>query len=101
MNVTTPTDVWAGVGSRTLADEKMEQVRDLLIGDYKRQCDVQLAAMDARLRELETVMMRRLSDLEARMEALSTRCGEQQRTAFDELSRGLADLGRRVREAAR
>ena len=36
MNATPPADIWAGLSTRNLADEKMEQVRELLVGDYKR-----------------------------------------------------------------
>ena len=101
MNVTSPADLWTGPGARALSDEKMDQVRDLLFGDYKRHADVQLAAMDARLREVETVLSRRLADLEARLEVLASRSGEERRGAFDELSRNVTELGQRIRDIAR
>lgn len=101
MNVMSPNDKWVGPLARGLSDEKMDQVREILFGDYKRQADVQLAAMDARLRELETVMTRRLSEMEAQLEALSGRIGEDKRGAFDELARGVTELGHRIREIAR
>jgi hypothetical protein len=101
MNVMTPGNTWAVPLARGLSDEKMDQVREILIGDYRRQADVQIAAMDARLRELETVMTRRLDDLEARLQVLQGRVGEDRRGAFEELSRGVAELGQRIREIAR
>ena len=101
MNVTTPAELWAGSGARSLSDEKMDQVRDLLFGDFRRQSDMQLAAMDARLRELEAVLSRRLADLEARLEALSSRSTEERRGAFEELSHNVSELGQRIREIAR
>ena len=101
MNMTSPADLWAGPGSRALSDEKMEQVRELLFGDYRRHADLQLAAMDARLRELESVLTRRLADLEARLEALASRNSEDRRGAFEELSRNVTELGQRIRDIAR
>jgi hypothetical protein len=101
MNMTSPPDLWAGPAARAMTDEKMDQVRELLFGDYKRNADVQLAAMDARLRELEGVMTRRLADLEARLEALVSRTSEDKRGAFDELARGVGELSQRIRDIAR
>lgn len=101
MNVMSPSDKWVGPIARGLTDEKMDQVRDLLFGDYKRQTEIQLAAMDARLRELETVVSRRLGELEARLESLGGRIGDDRRGAFEELSRSVTELGHRIREIAR
>ncbi len=62
---------------------------------------MQIAALDARLRELETVVIRRLGEIEARLDALSGRAGADRREAFEELSRNVTELGRRIREIAR
>lgn len=101
MNVSSPTDLWTGSAIRPFSDEKMDQVRDLLFGDYKRQMDMQLAAMDTRLREMESVLSRRLADLEARLEALDSRSGEDRRSAFEDLARNVTELGQRIRDIAR
>lgn len=101
MNATPPVDVWAGLATRNLADEKMEQVRELLFGDFKRSQDVQIAALDARLREMESVLTRRLAEIEARLDVLAGRAGADRREAFEELSRNVTELGRRIREIAR
>lgn len=84
-----------------LADEKMEQVRELLFGEYRRQSDLQLAAMDARLREMEAVLNRRIDELQAKVEALASRSTEERRGAFEELSRNVTELGQRIRDIAR
>ena len=101
MNVTSPTDLWTGSAVRPFSDERMDQVRDLLFGDYKRQVDLQIAAMDARLREMESVLSRRVTELEARLEALASRSSEDRRGAFEELARNVTDLGQRIREIGR
>lgn len=101
MNANSPPDMWASSAARMLADEKMEQVRELLFGEYRRQSELQLAAMDARLREMEAVLSRRIGELEVKVEALAGRSIEDRRGAFEELSRSVTELGQRIRDIAR
>ncbi len=78
-------------------DDRLDQVRDLLFGEYQRQTEARLAMMDARIRELELAMQRRLDALEIRAEQLLAKSGDDNRAAFDELARGINDLGDRIR----
>lgn len=78
-------------------DDRLDQVRDLLFGEYQRQSEARLALMEARIRELEANLHRRLETLEQRTEQLLAKSDADQRAAFDDLARGIADLSDRVR----
>jgi hypothetical protein len=71
------------------ADAQMEQIRELLVGDLQRRADARLEALEARVRELE-----------ARLEALNTEQTASRRSAFEELAKGVAELGERIRNLA-
>ena len=71
------------------ADVQMEQIRELLVGDLQRRADARVEALEARVR-----------DLEARLEALNTEQTASRRSAFEELARGVAELGERIRNLA-
>jgi hypothetical protein len=101
MNATTLSELRQGLTTRDLQDERMDQIRELLFGDYQRLSDERLAMMEVRLRELETVLNRRLDALQARLDALAGEVQANQRSSFDELSRGVQDLGERIRRIAR
>jgi hypothetical protein len=76
--------------SRDLRDDQMDQIRDLLFGDLKRQ-------MDARFAAIET----RLNTLEARVQAVSNESVATRRETLDDLSRGIGELGDYIRRIAR
>ncbi len=78
-------------------DEKMDQIRELLFGEYQRQSEARLALLDARIRELELGFHRRLDAIEQRLDQIAGNADAEHRAAFDELARGIADLGERVR----
>jgi hypothetical protein len=82
---------------RALSDEKMEQVRELLFGEFEKQTEARVRELEARVRELEVGMHRRLDALQARLEALSGEIDAGQRTAHQEIASGLKDLAERVR----
>lgn len=81
----------------SLADERMEQVRELLFGDYKRQCEQQIAALETRMNEVQTALARRLEDVEARLAALAADTRDGQKAAFSDLARNVSELGERIR----
>ncbi|MCB1520873.1 MAG: hypothetical protein KDJ37_09900 [Hyphomicrobiaceae bacterium] len=82
-------------------DEKMEQIRDLLVGDLLRRTDQRLDALDARIGDLETSIGSRLSALHARLEALAGEVGADRRATFDELAQSVLELGDRIRKISR
>ena len=76
--------------------EKMDQIRELLVGEHVRSTR-RMAAMEARLREIETGLIQRLDAMAARIEALAGETESDRRTAFDDLARSVIDLGERIR----
>lgn len=79
------------VGSgRDPRDDQMDQIRDLLFGEYKRLSDEKFAAIEARL-----------STLEARVHALAGEQVAARRDTLDDLSRGIEELGAYVRGLSR
>jgi hypothetical protein len=98
MNATSYAEFRSAIGQSSQAnDEKMEQVRELLFGEHQRQSEARLAMLEARIRELELSLLRRLEALEGRMEQVASRVEADQRATLDELGRGISDLGERVR----
>lgn len=82
---------------RESGDERMDQIRDLLFGEQQKQNEARFAELTLRLREIEAMATRRLDTLQARLDALESDVKAGQRTAFDELSRGVEELGARIR----
>lgn len=97
MNATSLSELRGAGLPRDVADDKMEQIRDLLFGEFKRESDARLALMEARLREIETTLTRRLEAVEARLDALNGEINAERRMSFDELSRSVFELGDRIR----
>lgn len=101
MNATSLNDLRQSLAGRGQPDEKMEQIRDLLFGDFQRHSDARVALLEARIRELELTLHRRLDAIQARLEALAGESLAERRTSFDELARGIQDLGDRIRRIPR
>ncbi|MEW5962969.1 MAG: hypothetical protein AB1749_05350 [Pseudomonadota bacterium] len=97
----TSLDKLRGGPARQPQDERMEQIRDLLVGDVIRATEIRIAALEARIKELEADVGRQIDALAARLEALSAETGAGQRTAFDGLAQSIVELGERVRRIAR
>lgn len=93
----------SGVGSLTSAagdsgeEARMEQIRELLHGDLKRQHEARIAALELRIQEMQTGVVSQLEALSARLDALSVEVGNVRREHLDELARGFQDMGDRVR----
>ena len=75
----------------------MEQIRELLHGELKREHEARIVALELRIRELETGVFNQLDALQARLEALSGEVANVRRVHLDELARGFVDMGERVR----
>lgn len=78
-------------------DEKMEQVRELLVGEDLRRIEARLVAMETRIRELEAAFEKRLDALQARIDAVAGETAAERRGSFDELSRLVTGLGDEIR----
>lgn len=85
------------VGAVNSSDEKMEQIRQLILGDHAAQTTEHLAALESRQALFEDLMLRRLDVISQRLDALSRDVMADRRAAFDELSRAMHELGNRVR----
>ncbi len=82
-------------------DERMNQVRELLLGDHIRASEARLAALERRLRDLETTIEQRIDVIHVRLEALAGEVHGDQRAAFDELAKSISDLGNRIRRISK
>ena len=97
-----PAGAKGGTGNAVTASDatdeaRMDQIRELLHGEMKREHDARIAALEARIRELETGIFNQLDALHARLEQLSGEVMNVRREHLDELARGFADMGDRVR----
>lgn len=97
MNATSIAELRGGGLPPEVADDKLDQVRDLLFGEYRRESDARIIALESRVRELESGVHRRLDLIQARLEALTNELASGQRASFDELSRSVFELGDRIR----
>ena len=97
MNATSRTELRTGTAPEEAVDDKLEQIRDLLYGEFKRDHDTRLKNLEAQVKELEAGLHRKLDAIQARVEALATEHSTERRTSFDELSRSIFELGDRIR----
>ena len=97
MNVTSLDDLRkAKSEEQGLEDERMEQIRELLLGDHYRLGDARIARLEQRMADLELLLSKRLDALSARIEALGGEMESERRASFDELARAVDDLSRRI-----
>lgn len=83
--------------SSPVSDEKMDQVRDLLFGEYQRKTEAHISLLEDRVRELELAMNRRLDALQARIDAVAAEGDAAQRSSLNEIAQGMAELSERIR----
>ncbi len=101
MNAPSLSELRTASVQRDASDEKMEQIRELLIGQHVRDSTTRIAALESRMRDIEVTLSRRLDALSARLEAMAAETGAERRNSFDELSRGVAELGEHIRKISR
>lgn len=90
-----------GEPSKKETDEKMDQIRELLVGEDLRRTESRLDALESRLSNTETEFKRQIDAMQARLEALSGEVTGERRAAFDELAKGIEDLGQRIKTISR
>ena len=86
MNAPVFTEFRPNAANRDAGDDKMDQIRELVLGEYRRQTDMRLARIESRM-----------DALAARLEAMSGEIDTERRTAFDALSKGVLDLGEQIK----
>lgn len=90
-----------GAANRDLTDEKMEQVREILVGDSVRRMEARVSFLETRLNEFEVSIGRQLDALEARIEALAGAADGERRVTFDALATSVASLSEQIRRISR
>jgi hypothetical protein len=108
MNAPTLNDLRNVFPARDLADEKMNQVRDLLVGDFVREMQARtlavenrMSAMETRLRDLENGLGQRLTELHGRIEQMSADHTLDRNAAFRELAGSVLELSDKIRAISR
>ncbi len=79
-------------------EDPMEQIRELLVGEQQRRSGARIEHLEARIKYLEEDLARRFDELAARIEALGQQMAGERRASFEELSRGVVELGERVQK---
>jgi 5-carboxymethyl-2-hydroxymuconate isomerase len=95
------TEIKNGASPRELPDVKMDQIRELLFGEAQRQGEQRLITLEVRVRELEAALHHRLDAMQARIDAFAAESKGDRRSTLDELARGVADLGDRIKRIPR
>ncbi len=101
MNATSRDEIRGRGLAREAGDPKMDQIRELLVGDLVRENEARMAALELRIRELETSLSARIDDLSRRLDSLAGTTDGRHRAAFDELARGIATLGASIQRLGR
>ncbi len=78
-------------------DPKMDQIRELLFGEFKRDSDARIALIDARVRELELGLNRKLDNIQSQLTAIASDLKSDRRASFKELSESVSELAERIR----
>ncbi len=90
-----------GAASRDLTDEKMDQVREILVGDSVRRMEARVAFLETRFADFEVSIGRQLDALEARIEALAGAADGDRRVTFEALASSVAGLSDQIRRISR
>jgi hypothetical protein len=94
-------EIKTGANPRDLSDVKMDQIRELLFGEVQRQSEQRITTLEAKVHDLETALHHRLDAMQARIDALAAETRGDRQSTLDELARGIADLGDRVKRIPR
>ncbi len=101
MNATSLNELRGGSEPREQIDEKMHQIRQLLVGDMLQASEARIAELETKVKELETSVGRRLDAFSARLEALAGSTAADRRTALEELAKSFNVLSDSVRRISR
>lgn len=82
-------------------DDRMDQVRQLLVGDHVREAETRMAALEQRLQDLDQCVARKLDAVSSRIDALASQLDYDRRAAFSELSQGVLELSERLRAVSK
>lgn len=85
-----------GRNGALVLDPKMDQIRELLFGEFKRDSDARIALIDSRVRELEIGLNRKLDNIQTQLAAIASDLRSDRRTSFKELSESVSELADRI-----
>ncbi len=100
MNAPSLNEIRSAAG-RDVADEKMDQIRELLVGDAVRRMEARLTFLETRVGEFEMTFGRQLDALQARIEALAGGVDGERRAAFESLASSVSELSEQIRRISR
>ncbi|MGQ0457115.1 MAG: hypothetical protein ACT4OU_08635 [Hyphomicrobium sp.] len=100
MNAPSLDEIRALVG-RDQGDYRMDQVRELIVGEAMRRMEARIAELEARLGDVELGIVRQLDALETRIDVLASAADGDQRDAFETMAKSITDLGEQLRNMAR
>jgi hypothetical protein len=101
MNASSLHELRAAQAARNPQDERMDQVRELLIGEHVRETEARIAALAHRIDQMESTVAGQLDSLARRIEALAGETDAGRRSAFLELSRHVESLAEGIRTMAK
>lgn len=90
-----------GAVNRDVTDEKMEQVREILVGDSVRRMEQRVSFLEQRQADFEVSIGRQLDALEARIEALAGAADGDRRVTFEALANSVSSLSEQIRRISR
>jgi len=86
---------------REPTDEKMDQVRELLVGDAVRRMEARVTFLETRVGEFEMGFGRQLDALQARIEALAGGVEGERRATFEALAASVSELSEQIKRISR
>lgn len=101
MNANSLEPTRAAASTRDGRDDRMDQVRQLLVGDHQRDMDARMLAIEQRLHELDSSIARKLETVSRGIDALASQLDFDRRAAFSELSQGVLELSERIRAVSK
>lgn len=95
MNAPSLNEIRGASGDTT--DEKLDQIREIVVGESLRLVESRLSLLENRLDDLEISVVRQLDALEARIESLATATDGERRSTFEALAESVAHLSEQIR----
>jgi coenzyme F420-reducing hydrogenase delta subunit len=83
-----------GIDSRPM--NTIEQVRDLLFGDAKREHDNRIAELDQVIKSMQARIAEQLGAMEARMEAISRAHSARHEESLRQIGEAIVSVGRQI-----